>query len=159
MSKKVGSANLSDGSVNPADGVKSGSSQLPFDYWDVANEVVENRTKWGVAVIWYNVKTKHLFAAPDDVPINDPRIVKLFQWSVDDEDDLDAEDLELPGKDDVYEDFYEDDMPERWDSFAEYLRDSGIYDDRVSAYLVRKMEKENLAAKWAAQIQEAAKNG
>jgi len=129
------------------------SATLPFDYDDVADEVVANRAKWGVAVILYNVKTKHLFAVPAEMRINDPRVVELFRWSFSDEDDLTSEDLKLPGKDYDYDDFYENNVPHHWDTFREYLEDAGEYDNRVQIYLVKQMQRENLAAKWVELIQ------
>jgi len=130
------------------------SAMLTFDYDDVADEVVANRAKWGVAVILYNVKTKHLFAVPAEIRINDPRVVELFRWSFSDEDDLTSEDLKLAGKDSLYDDFYEN-VPRHWDTFREYLEDAGVYDNRVQIYLVKQMQRENLAAKWLELIQHA----
>jgi len=136
-------------------GEKTGSdTQLTFDYDDVADEVVAHRAKWGVAVILYNVKTKHLFAVPAETLIDDPGIVELFRWSVDDEDDLTSEDLKLSGKDSLYDDFYEN-VPRHWDTFREYLEDAQEYDNRVQIYLVKQMQRENLAAKWLDLIQRA----
>jgi hypothetical protein len=132
---------------------KTGSdTQLPFDYDDVADEVVTHRAKWGVAVILYNVKTKHLFAVPSEMRISDPWVVELFRWSFSDEDDLTSEDLKLSGKDSLYDDFYEN-VPRHWDTFREYLEDAGEYDNRVQIYLVKQMQRENLAAKWLVLIQ------
>jgi len=141
--------------VNPAAG-ENAATQLPFDYWDVAEQVVENRDKWDPVFVYYNKETHELFAWPYEV--QDNCCVELFKWSVvDDEVYLESEDLRLPGRDEDYDDFYELD-PQKYDTFAEYLQDNGEYDNRVSAYLVRKMEKDNLMAKWREQIEEAKKN-
>ena len=130
------------------------SGTLPFGYDDVADEVVAHRAKWNVAVILYNVKTKHLFAVPAEIRIDDPGIVELFRWNFNDEDDLTSEDLKLRGKDSLYDDYFES-IPRPWNSFREYLEDAQEYDNRIQIYLVNQMQRENLAAKWLELIQRA----
>ena len=141
-----------------ADGVKSA---LRFDYEDVANIVIKNRDKYDPVVIYYNTENGDLFAGPTGIHAN--YVIELFVWSAtDDESVLSDEDLTLADLNASYDYYYEEYLNDHaegyWDSFAEYLQAHGEYNHRVKLYLMRKMRKENLFAKWAKEI-EVEKNG
>jgi hypothetical protein len=140
---------------NPASGVKLA---LPFSYEDVADLVIENRDKYDPLAVYYYIQTGELFAAP--VGLHAKYDVELFRWSAtDDETALEDVDLILTGVDEPSDAEYRDFLNgQEFDSFVEYLQACGKYNERVKSYLVRKMKRENLQAKWAALIQEANKS-
>jgi len=146
-------------------GVNAANPQLPFTYRDVARQIAENAWRldrdgyrnWYPIVIYYN-RDKGLFAAEPGARVPQGSI-EIYEFKPD-------EDHNLPGRDystrysNGYDDFDDDD--DRYGasySFQEDLFEATAYArGTIEPYLVKKMEKENLAAKWAAVIHEVSKN-
>jgi hypothetical protein len=144
---------------NPEAGVNAASAQLPFDYWDVANVIVEDRSKYDPLYVYWNVDTRELFSWPYEE--HNSCCVLLIKWSFsDDEAWIETEDLMLTtygyDRDKRYEEYLSE--KEDWFSFTEYLQAVNEYNYRLKLYIASRMERQNLAAKWAAQINEASKN-
>jgi len=153
------------GENTPEAGVNAASAQLPFTYKDVARQVAENAWRldrdgwrnWYPVVVYYN-RDKGLFTADPGVCVPQGSI-KIYEFKPN-------EDRNLPGRDystrysGGYDDFDDDeDQYGALPSFQDDLYEALAYArGTIEPYLVKKMQKENLAAKWAAVIHEASKN-
>jgi len=141
------------------------NAALPFSYKDAARQIAENAwrldrdgwRRWYPVVIYYN-RNKGVFAAEPGAPVA-PDSVKLYEFKPN-------EDRNLPGRDystrysDGYDDY--DDDEDRYGAFYNFQEDlmaalayaRGV----IEPYLMKKMERENLATKWAMLIEEASKS-
>jgi hypothetical protein len=163
MSTQIGGEKVP---VNPAAGVNAASAGLPFGYKDVARQIVENAWvvdsrgwwNWQPIVIYYS-KEKGLFAAEPGARV-EGHAVKIYELKPN-------EDRQLPGRDystrysNGYDDFDDDDdggFGGMYSLSDELLEAKAYARQTIEPYLVKKMERQNLAAKWAALIQEAAKS-
>jgi len=144
--------------VNPAAG-ENAATQLPFDYWDVANVIVQDRGRYDPLYVYWNVDTRELFTWPYEE--RNSCCVLLIKWSFDDDEAwIETEDLMLTtygyDRDKRYEEYLSE--KEDWDSFSEYLQAVEEYNYRLKLYIASRMERDKLAEKWAAQIQKASKS-
>jgi len=141
------------------------NAALPFSYKDVAHQIAENAwrldrdgwRRWYPIIIYYS-PDKGVFVAEPGAPV-DSHAVRLYDFKPE-------QDRNLPGRDystryaDGYDDYDDDD--DRYGAlynFEEDLMAALAYARGViEPYLMKKMERENLAAKWVALIEEGSKN-
>jgi len=135
-----------------------------FTYNDVAHLIVEKRKRWNSVTVYFDKKASELYATPSGVEVP-RRWIKLYEWSVDEERDLERDDTILKlsnlgeGHDELYDKYKEDKKCweegfncKYWVTFAEMLRERGEYDQRIILYLIKRMRDDKLAAIWKEEI-------
>jgi len=138
--------------------------QLPFTYKHVANAIISYPDLHGVVRVYLDMKMPR-FRVVAFWPEEQSKAIAfakryknrwmfLFEWDTIDELDIDDNDLiiDSPEKDYDYIAWKNDPKAQQNDlSFKEYLFITGNTLMHLKSYLVKKMEKQNLAEKWLSE--------